>query len=129
MINANPYLALVIMLIIAIALALGGLGASAVFGPTKKNFTKYANYECGIDPIGHTVGEGRFPIKYYLVAMTFIIFDIEVVFLYPWAVSMVELGRNDPSIGLFSLGAILLFIGLITVPYVYEWRRGGLEWD
>ena len=61
-------------------------------------------------------------MKFYLVGMTFIIFDVEVVFLYPWAVSFVRLG-------LFGLGAALLFIALITVPYVLEWRRGGLDWD
>lgn len=65
---------------------------------------------------------GRFPIKYYLTAMTFIIFDIEVVFLFPWAVSFEQLGA-------FGLIAVLTFIFLITVPFVYEWRRGGLEWD
>ena len=63
-----------------------------------------------------------FPIKYYLVAMTFIIFDIEVVFLYPWAVAFKELA-------VFGLIAMLTFLFLITVPFIYEWRRGGLDWD
>ena len=67
-------------------------------------------------------GGGRFPIKYYLTAMMFIIFDIEIVFLYPWAV------RFD-ALGLFGFYAMALFLVLITVAYVYEWRRGGLDWD
>ena len=65
---------------------------------------------------------GRFPVSFYLVGMTFIIFDVEVVFLYPWATAF---GR----LGFFGLGAAVLFIGLITVPYILEWRRGGLDWD
>ena len=72
--------------------------------------------------VEHAVGGGRFPIKYYLVAMTFIVFDIEVVFLYPWAVDFATLAT-------FGLVAMLAFLALITVPFVYEWRRGGLEWD
>ena len=101
----NPYVPLLIMAAAAMVLALGGLGASAILGPTRKNRTK----------------RGRFPVRYYLVAMTFIVFDIEVVFMYPWAVSFNQLG-------LFGLIAMLTFIAVITVPYIYEWRRGGLDY-
>ncbi|MCD4549113.1 MULTISPECIES: NADH-quinone oxidoreductase subunit A [unclassified Schaalia] len=117
----NPYVPLLIMAAAALVLAFGGLAASAIFGPTKKSRTKADNYECGIDPSSHTADLGRFPVRYYLVAMTFIIFDIEVVFMYPWAVSFNQLG-------LFGLIAMLTFIALITVPYIYEWRRGGLDY-
>ena len=117
----NPYVPLLIMAAAAIVLALGGLGASAILGPTRKNSTKADNYECGIDPGPQHIEEGRFPVRYYLVAMTFIIFDIEVVFMYPWAVSFNQLG-------LFGLVVMLTFIALITVPYINEWRRGGLDY-
>ncbi|MDO4258034.1 MAG: NADH-quinone oxidoreductase subunit A [Actinomycetaceae bacterium] len=117
----NPYVPLLIMLAVALVLALGGLGASAVLGPKKKSRTKGDNYECGIDPTMEKLDSGRFPVRYYLVAMTFIIFDIEVVFMYPWAVSFNQLG-------LFGLVTMLTFIALITVPYIYEWRRGGLDY-
>lgn len=117
----NPYAPLLIMVAAALLLALGGLGASAVLGPRKKSRTKVDNYECGIDPLSENLHEGRFPVRYYLVAMTFIIFDIEVVFMYPWAVSFNHLG-------LFGLCTMLTFIALITVPYIYEWRRGGLDY-
>jgi NADH-quinone oxidoreductase subunit A len=112
-------------------LVLGGLGAGfAVFsvimasltGPKRYNRAKLDAYECGIEPTPQPVGGGRFPIKYYLTAMLFIVFDIEIVFLYPWAVSF-------DSLGLFGLIEMLLFVLTVFVAYAYVWRRGGLEWD
>ena len=117
----NPYVPLLFLMGIALVLTIGGVAASALIGPKRYNRAKLDAYECGIEPTPHAVGGGRFPIKYYLVAMTFIIFDIEVVFLYPWAVTFNQLG-------LFGLFSILLFLGLITVPYIYELRRKGLDW-
>ena len=73
-------------------------------------------------PTPQPMGGGRFPIKFYLTAMLFIVFDIEIVFLYPWAVSF-------NALGWFGLAASMLFLVLITIPFIYEWRRGGLEWD
>ncbi|MBO0899578.1 NADH-quinone oxidoreductase subunit A [Cellulomonas sp. zg-ZUI222] len=119
---SNPYIPLLVMIGIAAVLALGGVGASAILGPKRYNRAKLEAYECGIEPTPHAIGGGRFPIKYYLVAMTFIIFDIEVVFLYPWAVGFTELAT-------YGLVAMMAFLLIITVPFVYEWKRGGLEWD
>ena len=119
---SNPYVPILVLMGIGAVLALGGVGASWILGPRRYNRAKLEAYECGIDPTPHAVGGGRFPIKYYLVAMTFIIFDIEVVFMYPWAVSF-------GLLGLFGVVAMLTFLVLITVPFVYEWRRGGFEWD
>lgn len=118
----NPYVPILVLMSVAAVLALGGVGASAIIGPKRYNRAKLEAYECGIDPTPHAVGGGRFPIKYYLVAMTFIVFDIEVVFMYPWAVGFQQLG-------LFGVVAMMTFLVLITVPFVYEWRRGGFEWD
>ena len=118
----NAFVPILWMAGLALVLALGGLGMSAILGPKRYNRVKVANYECGIEATPRAPRGGRFPVRFYLVGMTFIIFDIEVVFLYPWAVSFKELG-------IFGLVAILTFIFLITVPYLYEWRRGGLEWD
>lgn len=118
----NPYVPIVAMIVIAALLAGAGLAASAVIGPKRYNSAKLDRYESGLKPTPITAGGGRVPIKYYLVAMTFIIFDIEVVFLYPWAVAYGQLA-------LFGFLAIMTFLVLITIPFVYEWRRGGFDWE
>ena len=118
----NPYVPLLIMAAVALAVAVGGLGASAILGPKQKNRVMAQNYECGIDPGPQHIEDGRFPVKYYLTAMLFIIFDIEIVFLYPWAVAFDQLA-------LFGLIEMFLFILTVLVAYVYVWRRRGLEWD
>lgn len=117
----NPFVPILVLMAVAGVLAVGGLAASAVIGPKRFNRTKVANYESGVEATPRAAGSGRFQVRYYLVAMTFIIFDVEVVFMYPWAVSFAE-------VGLFGLVGMLSFIFLITVPYVYEWRRGALDW-
>ena len=97
----------------------------AVTGPKRYNRAKLDAYECGIEPTPQPVGGGRFPVKYYLTAMLFIVFDIEIVFLYPWAV-------HFDSLELFGLVEMVLFIRTVFVAYAYVWRRGGLglsEWD
>ncbi|GAB3484637.1 NADH-quinone oxidoreductase subunit A [Flexivirga sp.] len=98
------------------------LGASSLAGPKRYNRAKVDAYECGIQPSPHAEGGGRVPIKYYLTAMLFIIFDIESVFLYPFAVSFDRLG-------LFALIEMVLFVVTVFVAYAFVWRRGGLEWD
>jgi NADH-quinone oxidoreductase subunit A len=118
----NSYVPILFMLGLGFAFAALSVFTSLVVGPKRYNRAKLEAYECGIEPTPHAIGGGRFPIKYYLVAMTFIVFDIEVVFLYPWAVSFGMLAA-------FGLGAMLMFLVLITIPFVYEWKRGGLEWD
>lgn len=118
----NPYVPILAMLAMSVGFVVLSLVTNSLVGPKRYNRAKLDAYECGIEPTPHAAGGGRFPVKYYLVAMTFIIFDIEVVFLYPWAVAFEELA-------LFGLVAMLGFLFLITVPFVYEWKRGGLEWD
>lgn len=118
----NMYLGIVIMLAISAAFVAVGLIGNALLGPKRYNRARLDAYECGVNPTPQAAGGGRFPIKYYLTAMTFIIFDIEIVFLYPWAVSF-------DLLPIFAVGAMVLFLLLICVPYLYELRRGGLEWD
>jgi len=118
----NPYIPIVGMVILATAFVLISMGLSLVVGPRRYNRAKYDSYECGIQPTPQPAGGGRFPVKYYLTAMLFIIFGIEILFLYPWAVHFDQLG-------VFGLAAMALFVFNVSVAYAYEWRRGGLSWD
>ncbi len=107
---------------IALGFALFSVAAGYLSGPRRYNRARLDAYECGIEPTPQPIGGGRFPVKYYLTAMLFIIFDIEIVFLYPWAVAFDQLGA-------FGLVEMVLFILTLAVAYAYVWRRGGLEWD
>jgi NADH-quinone oxidoreductase subunit A len=105
------------------ALFLGvSIFASVHVGPARYNRAKYDAYECGIEPTPQPVGGGRFPVKYYITAMLFIVFDIEIVFLYPWAVAFNQLG-------VFAFFEMLLFVVTVIIAYVYVVRRGGLTWE
>ena len=118
----NVYIPLITLAVLGGLFALFSITVTHWTGPHRYNRAKVDAYECGIEPTPQPIGGGKFPVKYYLTAMMFIIFDIEIVFLYPWAVYFDELG-------LFGFLAILLFLINLTIPYVYEWRRGGLDWD
>jgi NADH-quinone oxidoreductase subunit A len=107
---------------IAAAFALFSILMSSIVGPRRYNRVKLDSYECGIEPTPQPVGGGRFPVKYFITAMMFIVFDIEIVFLYPWAVHF------DVLRG-FGLLEMVLFIVTVFVAYAYVWRRGGLDWD
>jgi NADH-quinone oxidoreductase subunit A len=119
----EPYLPLVLMLALAGAFAVGSVAVAPFIGPRRYNRAKLDAYECGIEPSPQpVVGGGRMPVAYYLTAMLFILFDIEMVFLYPFAVSA-------DALGLFGLVEIVLFIATFGFAYVYVWRRGGLDWN
>ena len=118
----SSYVPILVLGAIALAFALFSVVAGSLTGPKRYNRAKLDSYECGIEPTPQPAGGGRFPIKYYLTAMLFIVFDIEIIFLYPWAVTF-------DSLGIFGLVEMLLFIVTVFVAYAYVWRRGGLEWD
>ena len=118
----NAYVPILFLFVLAAGFAVFSVGAAGFVGPKRYNRAKRDAYECGIEPTPQPMGGGRFPIKFYLTAMLFIIFDIEIIFLYPWAVAF---GR----LGLFGLVEMVMFIGTVFVAYAYVWRRGGLEWD
>ncbi|CCH76772.1 NADH-quinone oxidoreductase subunit A [Nostocoides japonicum T1-X7] len=118
----SPYLPLVFLVLIGGGFALFSVVMAGIAGPKRYNRAKLDAYECGIEPTPQARGGGRVPIKYYLTAMLFIIFDVESVFLYPFAVAFNQLG-------LFALVEMVLFIVTVFVAYSYVWRRGGLEWD
>ena len=110
------------LFVLAAIFAVFSVGAAALVGPKRYNKAKLEAYECGIEPSPQASGGGRFPVKFYLTAMLFIIFDIEIIFLYPWAVA-------NEALGLFGLVEMVLFIGTVFIAYAYVWRRGGLDWD
>jgi len=116
------YVPILVLGALAAVFALFSLVMGSLAGPKRWNRAKLEAYECGIEPTPTPAGGGRFPIKYYLTAMLFIVFDIEIVFLYPWAVTF-------DALGVFGLVEMLLFVLTVFVAYAYVWRRGGLEWD
>src|SRR5438105_3381561 len=120
----GSYIPVAVMMGIAAVIAIGMVAGSAVLGP--KHPTKYKDspYECGMTPVGSA--RERFPIKFYLIAMLFIIFDIETIFLYPWAVIFLH---NDRASRLFLLGEMGLFVAVLFVGYFYILGKGALDWD
>jgi NADH-quinone oxidoreductase subunit A len=117
----RDYLPIVVLGVLAFVFAVVSRGVSHLLRPNRPNPVKLSAYECGNDAIRLPGGE-RFSVKFYVVAMLFIIFDIETIFLYPWAVTFRQLG-------LFGLVEMALFIGLVFIAYAYIWRKGGLEWE
>src|SRR4026207_2496960 len=113
--------------VLALALLAAGFAVMsgilrAAVGHTRSTRAKLDSYECGIEPTPQPVGGGRFPVKYYITAMLFIVFDIEIIFLYPWAVAFDQMG-------FFALVEMILFIVAVFIAYFYVLRRGGLDWD
>lgn len=116
----SEYLPVAVLAALAFLFAVLSLAASALLRPDRPTPAKLAPYECGIEPERLPKGE-RFSVSFYVVAMLFIIFDVETIFLFPWAVGFRQLG-------LFGLVEMAVFIGLVFVAYVYVWKRGGLDW-
>ena len=116
------YTPVLFLALIAAGFAVLSIGMSSILGPKRYNRVKLDSYECGIEPTPQPVGGGRFPVKYYTIAMTFIVFDVEIMFLVPWAVYF-------DSLKVFGLVEMALFIATVFVAYAYVWRRGGLDWD
>ena len=118
----NAYTPIVGIFLLAVLFVVVMVALNLLFNPRRKNRAKSQSYECGMEPTPHAAGGGRFPVKYYVIAMLYIIFDIEIVFLYPWAVSYGKLG-------LFAVIEMLLFMVTVFIAYFYVYRRGGLDWD
>lgn len=117
---AQTYFPVLIQILIAIAVAGGMISISAILGRRVRDRVKFTPYESGMEPVGNA--RGRFSVKFYLVAMVFIVFDIEAIFLYPWAVVYRELR-------LFGFFEMLLFIVLVLCGYFYIWKKGVLNWS
>jgi NADH-quinone oxidoreductase subunit A len=114
------YVAIALMIVLATVVALIAIGLGYLFGPKKESAAKSMPYESGMNPYGE--GTRRMPIRFYLIAVLFILFDIEVVFFLPWAITFRKLG-------IFGLIEMVVFIIVLLVGYVYAWKKGALEWE
>lgn len=122
----QPYLGLVFTIVLSLGVVGGMLFLNHILGPKRHSPTKGSPFECGSVPIGDP--RRRFSVKYYLVAIFFIVFDIEAVFLYPWAVLYKDFMR-DPAFAWVAMGEMFLFLGVLAIGLLYVWRRGALEWE
>jgi NADH-quinone oxidoreductase subunit A len=118
------YLPIVIFLGIATVLGLAFLVASATLAPTAPDPEKLSTYECGFNAFDDA--RMKFDVRFYLVSILFIIFDLEVAFLFPWAVSLLNLPQE---LAQFAFWSMMTFLGVLTVGFIYEWKKGALEWE
>ena len=114
------YVAIALMIALATLIALIAIGLGVLFGPRKESEAKSMPYESGMNPYGE--GTRRMPVRFYLIAVLFILFDIEVIFFLPWAIVFRQLGW-------FGLIEMFIFIIILLVGYVYAWKKGALEWE
>jgi NADH-quinone oxidoreductase subunit A len=116
----SQYFPIVIFVALAVAFGLGTLLISYYVQPREDNAEKLSPYECGSEPVSDA--RMPFPVRYYVIAMLFVIFDIEVIFLYPWAIDFFR-------IGLIGFLEMVIFIALFVLAFVYAWRKGALDWE
>jgi NADH-quinone oxidoreductase subunit A len=116
----SEYFPILVFIVVAGIVASAMVGFSVVLARQNPNSEKLSPYECGFDPFSDA--RVRFDVRYYLVAILFIIFDLEVAFLFPWAVSLGD-------VGLFGFWSMIVFLAVLTVGFAYEWRKGALEWQ
>lgn len=116
----REYLPILMFFGVAVGLAVVMVAASVIVGQQKPDAEKLSAYECGFEAFGDA--RRQFDVRFYLVAILFIIFDLEVAFLFPWAITLGELG-------VFGFWSMMIFLGVLTVGFVYEWRKGALEWE
>jgi len=114
------YLPVLLFVLVGLGFAAVTIGLSTFIVPRYKNTVKDSPYECGVEPVGNA--RSRFSVKFYLVAVLFILFDVEIIFFYPWAV-------NFRALGMFGFIEMLVFVGILLVGYIYVWRKGAFEWD
>ena len=116
----KDYLSIILFLIIALGLSVAFIVINFILSPKKPDPEKLSAYECGFEPFNDSRME--FDVRFYLVAILFIIFDLEIAFLFPWAVSL-------GSIGLLGFCSMMIFLFILTVGFIYEWKKGALDWE
>jgi NADH-quinone oxidoreductase subunit A len=119
------YVAIGVLIVFTVAVAIIAITLGTIFGPKRPSVKKSMPYESGMNPIGP--GTRRIPVRFYLIAVLFILFDIEVVFFIPWALVFNDFVKDGQ--GFFMLGEMLVFIAVLLVGYVYAWKKGALEWE
>ena len=124
--DLSTYAPIGILIVMAIIFAVVNIAASHLIGPTREGATKGTAYESGMNPFD--TARKRFNVRFYILAMTFLVFDIEIILLYPWARTFVDLEPGSSEAALF-LGRILFFIGTSIIAYIYAWRKGVFRWD
>lgn len=120
----ESYIPIFIILAISVLFAVVNVKFSSLFGPSRPNKEKMSTYESGVEPVG--TAHDRFSVKFYMVAVLFILFDIEIVFLYPWAVSFISL---NPAEMVYSFASVVVFVIILLVGYIYVIKKGALKWD
>ena len=125
-IDLGFYIPILVILIMALLFVGANLVLSHFIGPREEGSTKAIAYESGMNPIGST--RKRFNVRFYILAMTFLVFDVEIIFLYPWAVTSPQLESGGAESLLF-LGRIMFFIGTSIIAYIYAWKKGVFRWD
>ena len=123
----KEYFPILVLLLVVAAFVITNLLISELLGRRRRARGKAATYECGMEPVG--TARNRMSVKFFLVAVLFILFDIETVFLLPWAVNLRELTGMHPGNGMFLLIEMLSFVGILGLGLAYVWKKGGLEWD
>ena len=116
----NEYLSIIIFLAIALILSVGFIFVNFIFAPKKPDPEKLSTYECGFEAFNDSRME--FDVRFYLVAILFIIFDLEIAFLFPWAISL-------GNIGILGFTSMMIFLFILTIGFIYEWKKGALDWE
>jgi NADH-quinone oxidoreductase subunit A len=124
--DISAYLPIALLVLMAVIFVVVNLLGTHVLGPTRRGAEKEVAYESGMNPVG--TARKRFNVRFYILAMTFLVFDVEIIFLYPWAVTFAKLEPQSAEARLF-LARIMFFIGTSIVAYIYAWRKGVFRWD
>jgi len=125
-VDLQSYLPILILVIMAVGFVVMNMAVSHLLGPSRHGSRKDISYESGMNPIG--TARKRFNVRFYVLAMTFLVFDVEIIFLYPWEVTFTRLEQRSDEAGLF-LARIMFFILTSIIAYVYAWRKGVFRWD
>ena len=118
--SLDQYLPVLLFILVGTAVGVGPLVIGKLLGPSRPDTEKLSPYECGFEPFEDA--RMKFDVRYYLVAILFILFDLEIAFLFPWAVSL-------DAIGFFGFAAMMIFLAILVVGFIYEWMKGALDWE